>query len=206
MTAGIISATGRDIQAPNGLTIADAIQTDAPINHGNSGGPLARRQRPRDRRQLADRGRHGRRERRRRVRHPERHRAPGRAPADRHGQVAARAGSASRSQTLDPAVATVVRGLPGKGVLDRAGDEGRPGRQGRPAGRPPQVTVDGASALARRRHDHRGRRFPDHVVGPLAAAIGQRKPGDKVTLTVVRAGRSRTVPAMLGSAPQTQQS
>jgi putative serine protease PepD len=40
MTAGIISATGRDIRAPNGRTIPNAIQTDAPINHGNSGGPL----------------------------------------------------------------------------------------------------------------------------------------------------------------------
>src|ERR1043165_7669961 len=40
MTAGIVSATGRDIQAPNGLTIPNSIQTDAPINHGNSGGPL----------------------------------------------------------------------------------------------------------------------------------------------------------------------
>ena len=40
MTAGIVSATGRDIQAPNGLTIPNAIQTDAAINHGNSGGPL----------------------------------------------------------------------------------------------------------------------------------------------------------------------
>jgi S1-C subfamily serine protease len=40
MTAGIISARGRDIQAPNGRTIPSAIQTDAAINHGNSGGPL----------------------------------------------------------------------------------------------------------------------------------------------------------------------
>jgi putative serine protease PepD len=40
MTAGIISATGRAIQAPNGRKIPNAIQTDASINHGNSGGPL----------------------------------------------------------------------------------------------------------------------------------------------------------------------
>jgi putative serine protease PepD len=39
-TAGIVSATGREIQAPNGFSIAGAIQTDAPINPGNSGGPL----------------------------------------------------------------------------------------------------------------------------------------------------------------------
>ena len=40
VTAGIVSALGRSMQAPNGYTITGAIQTDAPINHGNSGGPL----------------------------------------------------------------------------------------------------------------------------------------------------------------------
>jgi putative serine protease PepD len=40
MTAGIVSATGRTITAPNNFSISGAIQTDAPINHGNSGGPL----------------------------------------------------------------------------------------------------------------------------------------------------------------------
>jgi putative serine protease PepD len=40
MTAGIVSATGRSITAPNGFSISNAIQTDAAINHGNSGGPL----------------------------------------------------------------------------------------------------------------------------------------------------------------------
>jgi putative serine protease PepD len=39
-TAGIVSAVNRQIQAPNGFTIDDAIQTDAPVNQGNSGGPL----------------------------------------------------------------------------------------------------------------------------------------------------------------------
>jgi S1-C subfamily serine protease len=40
VTAGIVSALQRDITAPNGYTIDKVIQTDAPINQGNSGGPL----------------------------------------------------------------------------------------------------------------------------------------------------------------------
>jgi len=39
-TTGIVSQTGRSIQAPNGYEIPGAIQTDAAINPGNSGGPL----------------------------------------------------------------------------------------------------------------------------------------------------------------------
>jgi putative serine protease PepD len=39
-TAGIVSAVGRTITAPNNYTITGAIQTDAAINPGNSGGPL----------------------------------------------------------------------------------------------------------------------------------------------------------------------
>jgi len=40
VTAGIISALQREITAPNGYTIDKVLQTDAPINQGNSGGPL----------------------------------------------------------------------------------------------------------------------------------------------------------------------
>ena len=39
-TAGIVSALQRLIRAPNDFTIDHVIQTDAPINRGNSGGPL----------------------------------------------------------------------------------------------------------------------------------------------------------------------
>jgi putative serine protease PepD len=40
VTSGIVSALHREMTAPNNFTIPDSIQTDAAINHGNSGGPL----------------------------------------------------------------------------------------------------------------------------------------------------------------------
>lgn len=40
LTTGIISALSRRITSPNGATIGGALQTDAPVNPGNSGGPL----------------------------------------------------------------------------------------------------------------------------------------------------------------------
>lgn len=40
LTRGIVSALGREIEAPDGSKITGAIQTDAALNPGNSGGPL----------------------------------------------------------------------------------------------------------------------------------------------------------------------
>jgi putative serine protease PepD len=40
LSSGVVSATNRDLQSPNGATISGGLQTDAAINPGNSGGPL----------------------------------------------------------------------------------------------------------------------------------------------------------------------
>ena len=44
LTRGIVSALDREISAPDGAKITDAIQTDAALNPGNSGGPLLNEQ------------------------------------------------------------------------------------------------------------------------------------------------------------------
>src|SRR5438128_5944915 len=40
LSVGVVSALNRDIQSLTNFPIGNAIQTDAAINHGNSGGPL----------------------------------------------------------------------------------------------------------------------------------------------------------------------
>lgn len=40
LTTGVVSALGRQVPGIGGVTIRDMIQTDAPVNPGNSGGPL----------------------------------------------------------------------------------------------------------------------------------------------------------------------
>ena len=201
MTAGIVSATGRDIQAPNGLAIPNAIQTDAPINHGNSGGPLLDRfgqviginsqieggtvnanvgvgfaipsATAQSVAAAADRNR----ARRARVaRRPGRHDRPERRQA---------------SSTACPRTASSSCGW------SRAA---RPRRRG---SRPPtaQVTVDGVERSARRRRDRGGRRQARLVHRAARRRSSRAQTGRRLKLEVVRGGKSRTVEITLGNAP-----
>ena len=129
LSVGVVSAKDRTIEALTDFSISDAIQTDAAINRGNSGGPLLDARRPRDRHQLAD-PLVRRRQRGRRLRGLGRHRAAlDRAdPRRRQGRLRlhrdqlAAALSAARRQ---------ARRAGRRGRAGRRRRQGRPGRQGR---------------------------------------------------------------------------
>jgi len=173
ITSGIVSAIGRTISSPNGSSIAGAIQTDAAINKGNSGGPLI------DTRgnvigvnaqiDSSSGGNNG---------------VGFAIPINTAKQVASQLISSGNvkhaflgvqvaEQTGSPSgtrVASVVSGsAAAKGDL-KAGDV--------------ILSVDGK-----------------RVTGPeqLQAAIAAHKPGDRVTLRVSRSGQTRTVQVTLGT-------
>jgi S1-C subfamily serine protease len=200
MTAGIVSATGRDIKALNGLTIPDAIQTDAPINHGNSGGPLL------------DAAGH----------------VVGVTSQIQGGTVDANVGigfaipsdtaRAVASQliahghashpwlgvglaTIDSTLASADHALPPRGVLVTDVASGSPAARAGLVAAGTRTAADGTTvprggdaivALDGR---------PVTTSAQLANAVARRRPGDRVTLRVVRAGHARNVAVTLGNAP-----
>jgi S1-C subfamily serine protease len=200
MTAGIVSAVGREIQAPNGLTIPDAIQTDAAINHGNSGGPLLDRfgnvvgVNAQIQGGTVD-GNVG---------------IGFAVPGGTARSVAEQLISTGRAKhpwlgvridEIDPTVAKAIRGLPAHGVEVVKVVKGSPAAKAglKAATRP--VTVDGESAFS----------GGDSIVAvdgtkvespsQLAAILAHHKPGDTLSFAVVRGGVSRTVHITLGNVP-----
>jgi S1-C subfamily serine protease len=200
LTNGIISANDRDIKAPNGLAIERALQTNAAINHGNSGGPLI------DRfgrviginSQIESGGVNG-------------NVGVGFAvPSDTARAVAAQLISTGHArhawlgvavEDIDPTLARVIRGIPAHGVLIVEVRAGSPaakaglvaghqtvavGGEGAVVGGDAIVSLDGA---------------PIDSSARLIALLASKKPGDRVELGVVRDGQSRTVSVTLGNAP-----
>jgi S1-C subfamily serine protease len=200
MTAGIVSAVDRDIESPNGLTIPNAIQTDAPINHGNSGGPLLDRD----------------------------GRVVGIAAQIQGGTVNANVGvgfaipsdtarsviqqllSSGHAQhawlgvglvDIDPWVAKVVRGMPSHGVIVAKVIKGSPAAKAGLEAARNQVTMNGVSVPV----------GGDAIVAidgksiessaQVADAVAARSPGDKVTLEIVRHGAQQKVSVTLDNVP-----
>ena len=90
LSVGVVSAINRSLSSGTGFAIPGAIQTDAAINHGNSGGPLFNAGRRGDRHQRADPV-HQRRRRGRRFRRADR---PGPALDEAAGRDTARSPTA----------------------------------------------------------------------------------------------------------------
>jgi S1-C subfamily serine protease len=200
MTAGIVSATGRDIQAPNGITIPNAIQTDAPINHGNSGGPLLDRLgRVIGINSQLEGGT------------VDANVGVGFAvPSDTAKSVAAELIADGHAQhawlgvqieAIDPSVAKSIRGLPPSGLaitrvfknspaadvgLKAATREATVDGVGVPLGGDVIVAVDGKGVTS---------------AEELGAIVAEQKPDDSMTLVVVRGGVRREVPVTLGNVP-----
>jgi S1-C subfamily serine protease len=200
MTAGIVSAVGRDIEAPNGLAIPNSIQTDAPINHGNSGGPLL----DRFGRVVGINAQ------------IEGGTVDGNVgigfaiPSNTARSVAAQLITSGRAEhawlgveveTIDPSVAKVVRGLPARGVVVARVIKDSPAAKAELVAASQQVTVDGVSVPV----------GGDAIVAvdgngvstsqQLADLVAAHKPGDQLKLDVVRSGKRRTVVVTLGNVP-----
>ncbi len=179
VTSGIVSALDRPVEVArdeNGNTTAyPAIQTDAAINHGNSGGALVNMDgelvgiyssiRTPD-------GSHPRRLDRGRLRHPDRRGGADRRAAPRRRDAHPRAG-----------------GHRGRGTPRTAPRSVR-SRKGRQPHRPGSKEGDVIT------------RVQDHAIdsaGSLVATIRSFRPNDEVTITYLRDGEQQTTKLQLGS-------
>ncbi len=205
VTAGIVSALQREVRSPNNYTIDHVIQTDAPINSGNSGGPLIDAQGRvigvNSQIETANGG-------------------GGNVgigfavPSNTVKSVVAQLlvdGRVDRAflgvtlQDVSSDVAPVLRLPAHKGVLVGAVEPGSAAAKAGLKGGSTQVVVAGESyqlggdmivALG-------GKQVGS--VDALREAIAAHKPGDKVSLTVVHPDGTRaTVEVVLGRAPDTQ--
>jgi putative serine protease PepD len=175
VTTGVISALDRGITAPNGFNIDGVLQTDAAINPGNSGGPLLD--------------------------------AEGRVIGV-NSQIAASdarqssgVGFAVPADTVKEIVPQLIEG----GEIERGylgvrfGED--PEESGALVG---AITPGGPAASSDLRPGDLITAVDGRAVdepGELGSAIEDRKPGDRVELTVQRDGEQRTIEVELGTRP-----
>ncbi|MFJ7267530.1 trypsin-like peptidase domain-containing protein [Streptomyces sp. NPDC099050] len=195
VTAGIISATGRPITAGgdkgdgSDVSYVDALQTDAPINPGNSGGPLLDAKAQVIGINSAIRGGDGK---------------------DSSGQQRGSIGLGfaipvnQGKRVAEELIRTGRATHPVIGVtldMDYSGDGARVGEKGEDG--KPAVPAGGPGARAGIRPGDVITKVDGvrvHGGDELVIKIRAHRPGDRLTLTVLREGRERTLEVVLGSA------
>jgi S1-C subfamily serine protease len=201
VTAGIISAVQRRIEAPNQLSISHVIQTDAALNHGNSGGPLLNAQgqvigiNAQIETGGASQGNVG-----------IGFAIPINTVKDvvaeliKHGKVA-HAFLGIEGKTLEPGIARLFHLPVSSGVLVAAV---RPNSGAKAAGLKPatnEVTVEGESWPAGGDVIVKVDGQPVPTIERLIDLIAAKKPGDRVDLEVVRGTKRLHVTVKLGRQP-----
>jgi putative serine protease PepD len=175
LTSGVISALGREIKSPNGFTIENVVQTDAALNHGNSGGPVLDMQ----------------------------GRVVGVAAqiASESGGSDG-IGYAVPGDTAQPvareliADGSVEHAYLGVGLQNQGAARLVEVVPASPAGRAGLQRDDEVTAVDSN---------PIETGDELRSAIDVKKPGDKITLTIERNGNERTVQVTLGERPAAAQ-
>jgi S1-C subfamily serine protease len=199
ITAGIVSATGRTLDAPNGLKIPNGIQTDAAINPGNSGGPLidAGGRVIGINEQIASQtgGNEG-----------LGFAVPINAAINSLNQLKG-GGSVKYAwlgvsgQTLTPEIAKILKMAPIQGALvEQVAAGGPAAKAGIKAGNR-VVTVQGQDFTVGGDVIVKADGTEIASFDDLIAFLSHKKPGDTVTLTVARAGKTRDVKVTLGTRP-----
>ena len=172
VTSGIVSALHRSMNAPNNFTINDSIQTDAAINHGNSGGPLL--------------DLHGRVIGVNSQIESDSGGSDGVGFAIPSNTVRSIASQLISSGNVEHAyLGVAVRAVPNGVQLAQV-------RSGTPAARAGLRGGDVVTAID-------GKKVT--TTAQLQAAIDAKRPGDTVKLTYLRNGKSKTVQVTLGSRP-----
>ena len=182
-------------------SIENAIQTDAAVNHGNSGGPLIDRTghvigvNSQIETGGTSQGNVG---------------VGFAVPSATVRTVAAQLLATGHAEhpylgveveTIDPVVADVAKGVPEHGVLVSRVNQGGPAAKAGIVGGTEQLVVQGEQVVV----------GGDAIVAidgkavdtsdQLAALVAQHRPGDKVVLRVVRDGTARSVTVTIGTAP-----
>jgi S1-C subfamily serine protease len=200
LTTGVVSALQRRISAPNGFQIENVIQTDAAINPGNSGGPLldAAGRVIGINSQIATGGASG-----------------GNVgigfavpintakqviPQLRDDGKVERAYIGITGATIDQSLARLNLATD-SGVLVQSVSAGSPAAKAGIRGGDARANLDGSDiALGGdviKKIDGRNMKSMDDV----ASAINAKKPGDTVTLELLRSGRSKTLKVKLAQRP-----